>query len=317
MSSATTWDDLRLCLVLGRMGTLSATGQFLGVSHTTVLRRIASLEARLGSILFCKHAGGYSPTDAGLVLIEAATEVESNINSALAGATGQDKAMRGVIKLSVPDLSGPTILALVREFCRDHPEITIHFNVDQSASGLTTGEAHVALVNTTAPPPAQLGFSLGPAAFGIYAASSVASTMGADEIPWVGFDPSLHHTQVGRLDRHLAIGRPVTHVTGSLMLHYSAIRQGMGMGLLPCGIGDADLKLQRYGEPFLNTSSALWVLYRRELKSSARVSAFAQFLRKALAQRRPLLAGETPLRPPLAIGLPSDLPVEPIETHKD
>ena len=42
------WDDLRYALGLARAGTLSAAAESLGVSHTTVGRRLRALEERLG-----------------------------------------------------------------------------------------------------------------------------------------------------------------------------------------------------------------------------------------------------------------------------
>jgi DNA-binding transcriptional LysR family regulator len=42
------WDDVRYFLAVGRGGSVRAAAQRLGVNHSTVLRRIAQLEERLG-----------------------------------------------------------------------------------------------------------------------------------------------------------------------------------------------------------------------------------------------------------------------------
>ena len=59
------WDDLRFFLALARCGTVSAAGRDLKVRHTTVSRRIKTLEQRLGTRLFDHLPGGYSMTPAG------------------------------------------------------------------------------------------------------------------------------------------------------------------------------------------------------------------------------------------------------------
>lgn len=45
------WDDLRYALAVSRAGTLSAAAEALGVSHTTVGRRLRALEERLRATL--------------------------------------------------------------------------------------------------------------------------------------------------------------------------------------------------------------------------------------------------------------------------
>ncbi|OUR62498.1 LysR family transcriptional regulator, partial [Bermanella sp. 47_1433_sub80_T6] len=59
------WDDLRYFLALARARTVSAAGRDLSVKHTTVARRIAALEARLGTRLFDHLRDGYAMTQAG------------------------------------------------------------------------------------------------------------------------------------------------------------------------------------------------------------------------------------------------------------
>ena len=45
------WSDLRYALAVGNTGGLAAAARQLGVNHTTVLRRLDALEARLGARL--------------------------------------------------------------------------------------------------------------------------------------------------------------------------------------------------------------------------------------------------------------------------
>jgi DNA-binding transcriptional LysR family regulator len=58
------WDDVRYFLAVARGGSVRAAAEGLGVNHSTVLRRIAELEARLGAHMFQKLPSGYRLTDA-------------------------------------------------------------------------------------------------------------------------------------------------------------------------------------------------------------------------------------------------------------
>jgi DNA-binding transcriptional LysR family regulator len=59
------WDDVRHFLALARTGSVRAAGAALGVSHSTVARRVEGLEQRLGARLFDRHRDGYMLSDAG------------------------------------------------------------------------------------------------------------------------------------------------------------------------------------------------------------------------------------------------------------
>src|SRR3546814_14152266 len=59
------WDDVRYFLAVARGGSVRAAAERLGVHHTTVLRRIAPLEARLGAQMFASLPSGYRLTAPG------------------------------------------------------------------------------------------------------------------------------------------------------------------------------------------------------------------------------------------------------------
>jgi DNA-binding transcriptional LysR family regulator len=65
MGSDMGWDDLRLVLAVTKEGTLSGAARSLGVTHSTVFRRLGGIEADLGVRLFERFRDGYSATAAG------------------------------------------------------------------------------------------------------------------------------------------------------------------------------------------------------------------------------------------------------------
>ena len=74
------WDDIRFFLAVARTGSTTAAARRLLVNHSTVSRRVAQLEERLGARLFDRLATGLMPTSAGNDLIEAAEQVELNVS---------------------------------------------------------------------------------------------------------------------------------------------------------------------------------------------------------------------------------------------
>src|SRR5580704_2461469 len=69
------WDDVRYFLAVARGGSVRAAAERLGVNHSTVLRRIAQLEERLGVHMFEKLPSGYRLTAAGEEVLEFANQM--------------------------------------------------------------------------------------------------------------------------------------------------------------------------------------------------------------------------------------------------
>jgi DNA-binding transcriptional LysR family regulator len=298
------WDDLRLCLAVARGGTLSAAGERLGLSHSTLLRRIAALEGKLGTTLFVRSSNGYLPNDAGKRLCDAAALMELQVSDAIATVHGHDAAMSGVIRFAVPDLSGQALMGVVRRFTEAHPDIEIVFEVSQKPSGLTLGDCHCALVLTAEAPIGQVGNPIGPVAFAAYCSRRSVEGIGGQNrqpLAWVGLLPSLHHLPVGRFDDQLSQGYARRHLCSSVAMQLAAIQRGIGAGVLACALGDSDPDLVRCSPILTDDSLTLWLLHRKELRGNARITAFHRHLLKHLQRGRARMQGNTPLHPQITL----------------
>ncbi|MEL6829002.1 MAG: LysR family transcriptional regulator [Pseudomonadota bacterium] len=291
---STAWDDLRLCLEVRRAGAVSTAARHLGLSHSTVLRRIAALEKSLGVVLFVKRSYGYEATDAGRKLAEAAGQVEAKIAHAMAGAVESESGMFGTIRFAAPDLAGLALLPILASFCAANPQVELSLLSGQTPESLTRGDAHVALVLTKSPPAGQIGSDLGVAAFAPYATREILGSADGHDLAWVGLSIGLRHVPVGAFDRDAAAGRARIHRAAVLTMQYFAIANGLGVGMLPCAVGDLDDRLRRCGDAATAPSQRLWLLYRREMKGNLRIMTFVRHLRARLKRHQALIAGERP-----------------------
>ena len=66
----------------------------------------------------------------------------------------------------------------------------------------------------------------------------------------------------------------------------------MGMGVLPCFIGDHMPGLRRIGAAISEHGGALWLLTHPDLRHAARVRAFMDHAGAELMKRRKMLAGD-------------------------
>src|SRR6185437_16286301 len=90
------WDDVRYFLAVARGGSVRAAAERLGVNHSTVLRRIAQLEERLGVHVFEKLPSGYRLTEAGEEVLEFADQMEASSHLLETRVFGRDQSVRGL-----------------------------------------------------------------------------------------------------------------------------------------------------------------------------------------------------------------------------
>src|SRR3546814_2348607 len=98
------WEDLRVFLAVARAGSLSGAARTLGLNHSTVFRRIAVFEARLGVLLFERLPTGYLLTPAGEELQDGALRIEEEIASLSRKVSGQDMRLSGTVRVTTIDM---------------------------------------------------------------------------------------------------------------------------------------------------------------------------------------------------------------------
>ncbi|MEM7437027.1 MAG: LysR family transcriptional regulator, partial [Myxococcota bacterium] len=97
------WNDVRYYLALARLGSVRAAGAKLGVSHSTVARRVEALEARLAARLFDRNRDGYTLTDAGRRMLSRAERVEKEMLALERDLVGQDERLAGPVCITCCD----------------------------------------------------------------------------------------------------------------------------------------------------------------------------------------------------------------------
>ena len=75
----------------------------------------------------------------------------------------------------------------------------------------------------------------------------------------------------------------------SFALFVAALSAGVGVGVLPCALGDQEPGLARVGDVLPELSLPLWLLTHPDLKAVPRVRALMDYLTQRFAEQRELL----------------------------
>ena len=134
-------NDLLVLLTVARLGRFNAVAEALGTTHTTISRRILSLDQELGGRTLERSPHGWELTELGRHAVDAAEAIEDRLG-ALTTAISQTDPLSGLLRISTIDGFGAEIVtpALVKLQQR-HPRINIEMfsatrKVSQNRSGV-------------------------------------------------------------------------------------------------------------------------------------------------------------------------------------
>src|SRR5687768_3563362 len=97
------WDDIRYFVAAANGGSTLAASRVLGVSQTTVARRLDQLEQRLAVRLFERHSGGYRLTAAGVRMLADADAVAWEVGDFLSSFPACRGPITGLFRIVVEE----------------------------------------------------------------------------------------------------------------------------------------------------------------------------------------------------------------------
>ncbi|WP_269631475.1 LysR family transcriptional regulator [Pelomonas sp. BJYL3] len=267
------WDDLRLLAQLARAGGLEAAAGPLGISAATLYRRLQAAERQLGVRLFERGRAGYRPTSAGQEVVALAQRMAQEVQALTHSVRSRQAWPGGLVRLSAGDtwMSGP-LPALLASY-QSRAQVQLQVGSANTLTDLIHGDADVALRTGGVPPESLVGRRLGWVAATVYASKKLGGVRAdrLDTLPWVGVDETLAHLDSARWLEQQGLGQQVCIRTHSLVHVHQFVRQGLGLGAIPCFLGDADPGLRRVFDPPRDWRSELWLLTRPELRKVPRI----------------------------------------------
>ena len=293
------WDDLRFFLAVARHGNLAGAARELQVNHSTVFRRLNTLESASGVRLFERLPTGYVLTEGGAEMLESAARVGELMDDLQRRLIGRDYRLGGTIRLTTTDTLAESFLhPHLRRFQALHPDVVLELVTDNVFFDLSRRDADVALRPADDPPDHLLGRNIATVAWGVYGSidylAERESPRGNKDLAQhavICGDDSLGRVPAVRWLRAQVPESAIVYRASSFVVQFAAARAGCGLAVLPCVLADPAPELDRVLGPIDELASGLWLLTHTDLRETVRVRAFMSFMTEAIRQDRARLAG--------------------------
>jgi DNA-binding transcriptional LysR family regulator len=276
--------DLLVLLAVARHRTHSSAAAALGVNHTTVARRLRSLERAVGERLLVNAAGGWELTATGRAVLVAGEAVEAAMHLLPAAGAGESGGLHGLVRVSSTEVFGIRVVAPALTWLREqHPGMSFELaSVTRPAP--TYGPAADLDIGVTRPTSRRLEVrKLVDYELGLYASrgylarrprpGSLADL--AQHSPVYYVESMLQVADLDLVDRLFPRRTEVLGAT-SVLAQLEMTRRGAGIGLLPVFIAAGEPDLERVLPDEASAVLTYWMSARPEnLRRSEVVAAAA------------------------------------------
>ncbi|MEL6963909.1 MAG: LysR family transcriptional regulator [Pseudomonadota bacterium] len=297
------WDRIRVFHGVAEAGSFTRATETLNLSQSAISRQISALEEDVGTPLFHRHARGLVLTEQGELLLESAKAIASKIATTSSLLSESKEEPTGHLRVTANQGFGSFWLTShLQEFLDLYPEITINLLVLDAELDLGMREADVAIRLTPPSKPDLIQKKLRTAHTHLYAspryldtASPLETIDDLDRHRLIDYGAGTTPPPVPSLNWVLEAGRDdddprprrqpalsINNVYGMLR----AVQKGAGVASLPDYLGSISDRLVRVLPQLEGPSFDVYFVYPEEMRSSARIGVFRDFLLKKMGEQQ-------------------------------
>ena len=285
------WDKLRIFHAAAEAGSFTHAGEALSISQSAVSRHISALERDLSVPLFHRHARGLVLTEQGELLFRTAQDVFSKLAATqilLADSKGKPS---GELKVTTTQALGTGWLTpRLTEFTKLYPDIKLQLLLGDETLNLTMREADVAIWFNAPTQQDLVRRKLFTAHYHVYASNDYMKRFGRPKalgeldnhriMTYGGPMPSpfkeMNWLELAGRDGH-GPREPALRINSLLALR-EAVAQSLGIAVLPDYLAKDYPKINTILDDLEMPMFDVFFVYPEDLKDTARVNAFRDFL---------------------------------------
>ncbi len=286
------WDDLQFFLAVARAGQLSRAARQLRTSHVTVSRRLDRLEQSLKLRLFERNPRGYELTSHGRRLLASAERIEVETRRLEESISGDAQIQRGIVRIAMPEgfANFFTTRLLVR-FAAQFPNLSPELVALPQITSLSRRETDISITLDPIRASPYHNEKLSDYTLRVYGSRDYLARFP----PITDRDMLSGHRFIGYIeemifsagldylqDVHSAVRAQIK--CSSLFNQLSAVRDGLGLGVLPSYMGRRhDDLVEILGED-VQIHRTYWMNCHRDNLQSSRERAVMTFMREGMAR---------------------------------
>ena len=295
-----TWDDVKHFLAVARHGSTLAAGKALGLSQSTVHRRVAELERAIGRELVMRSSIGYRLTAFGEEMLPYAEDVERAAIAFGERKLALDRVEIGVIRVTCPEPVMVRIIksSLLERFYARHPGLRVEFIMSDKYVDLTKGEADVALRSGDTDDAILVGRKIADSIWSLYASQSYLQSHGRPESladlnrhAVVGFEGAMTTNRAAAWLAEIAPSAAIAARVSSVLGLVSVAKSGAAVVPMPIALGNSESDLVRLFDHVPELTRSWRILAHPDARKTPAVSAFFAFIGDEIAALRPILTG--------------------------
>ena len=281
------WNDLRHFLAVARHGSTIAAAKALNLSQSTVHRRLAELEKRIGRNVVIRHATGYRLTEFGTGLQPWAEEVEKAIGSLERYLVAADDTPTGSVRVTCSELIGARLMqsSLLETFHNRHPGLRVELIMSDHFLDIARGEADVAIRAGVPNEETLVGRKIADVPWALYCSRAYLARYGrverAEDIAGhsvIEFDGDIREHHAAKWLRSVAPTARVVARSNTVPGLLMTVKSGAGLAPLPMPLAVRETDLVSVLGPLPGLYSPIYLLTHPDLRHMPRVRTFFDFI---------------------------------------
>lgn len=281
------WNDLRHFLAVARHGSTIAAAKALNLSQSTVHRRLAELEKRIGRNIVIRHATGYRLTEFGTGLQPWAEQVEKAVGSLERYLVVADDTPTGSVRVTCSESIGSRLMQspLLETFHSRHSGLRIELIMSDHFLDIAKGEADVAIRAGVPNEETLVGRKIADVPWALYCSRTYLDRHGrverAEDISAhsvIEFDGDIRDHHAAKWLRSVAPTARVVARSNTVPGLLMTVKSGAGLAPLPVPLAARETDLVSVLGPLPGLYSPIYLLTHPDLRHMPRVRTFFDFI---------------------------------------
>lgn len=177
--------EMHLFVEVVQQKSFRAAAERLGIPHSTLSRRIKSLETSLGVKLLHRSAHGLTLTDLGQAYYQRCQPLISRFEAANAEINAQQDKVSGVLRITAPPIYGRyQVREWIMSFISTYPDVTVELDLDNHYIDLKAQDIDLAIRRSEQADEQELALPLPPLEYLLAASPAYLAEHGVPKAPF-------------------------------------------------------------------------------------------------------------------------------------